>query len=348
MWKPLALFSGTLLLVSAFAAHKLNEEITEEKQLLKDAQDTDKAFKAHRALAQKTLKDYTEQKDKALGDQKVMEDELAKSKQAKQEATLAGEEAATKLKEVETQKSDWDRKLADLGGLETIKQELGQLASQKAENEVKIQQRKATTVLNLQKKADQESALTALKKKVQMQSQGLLADTFTASVANVDPTAGFIMINKGNSANVVRNAKLDVVRGADKIATLIVRSVQPASSVCDVLVGTMAPGESVQAGDKLVVNSESSEKNLAMSTPQPAGAPAAPAAGAPAAPADPFGAPSAPADAPAAATTAPAAAAAPDPFAPTAGATPPAAPAAPAAAAGAAPDPFAPAPATNN
>lgn len=339
MWKPLSVISGLLLLGSSYVSHVFNGELTQEHKLQREAEDNLKAVNAHKALCVSTKLKYESDLNSALNAQKAMKDTLDGSKATRDtnQTTLAA--SKTKLDDVKKQQTEWKQKIDDLGGLEVIKAELTSLATKKVESEAKITERKATVALNLQKKQDQETALTALKKKTQMQAQGLLADTFRGNISNVDPQWGFITINKGNSANVVRNAKLDVQRGAQKIATIIVRNVQPSSAVCDILTGTLSAGEQVMAGDVVVVNSESSEKNLAASTtpvgataPAAAGAGAATPAAAPAA--DPFGG---------AAPAAPAAAAAADPFASTPAATPPVEAAAPAAPAAPAADPFAPA-----
>jgi hypothetical protein len=327
MWKPLSAISSVLLLGSAFITFKFKSEMQQEKDLVALAGQNKSAAQKRQKEANEALKTDEKELETANGQRDAMKTELTEAKSKHGEATKALDEAKAKLSEVETTKTDWDRKIADLGGLETIKMELGQLAAQRADTEGKISARKATIAASLTKQQEQEQAIGALKKKVQMQAQGLIAENFSAAISSVDPQWGFITINKGNSANVVRNAKLDVVRGADKIATLIVRSVQPSSAVCDVLTGTLASGQQVMTGDRLVVNADSSDKNLSVApvATAPAGAPAA----APAAPAaDPF----APAASPAAAA---------DPFAPSAAAAPAAE--APAAAAAAAPDPFAPA-----
>ena len=328
MWKGLSIFSGILLFATAVVNYlvmsQMQNEIKNKDDAYKNAQDS----KSYVTQATKNLNDN---KKELLADTELarqMNRDLIESK-GKKEAAIKKLEADTKvLTDTKAKKAELDAELVKLGGLDIIVAELNRLGGKKTENEALIQQKEAAQALALQKKQQTESSIAALKKKDLMQKTGLMNDTFTGSITNIDSQWGFIMINKGNSSNVVKNAKLDVKRGSDVVATLVVTNVQPNASICDVVPGTLAAGQQLQAGDRVVVNQASSEsKNIA--TPVE-GAPATPAApGAPAAPAAPAKDPFAPAAAPAA----------PDPFAP--------APAAPAPAAAPGPEAAAPAPASN-
>ena len=328
MWKGLSIFSGILLFATAVVNYlvmsQMQNEIKNKDDAYKNAQDS----KSYVTQATENLNDN---KKELLADTELarqMNRDLIESK-GKKEAAIKKLEADTKvLTDTKAKKAELDAELVKLGGLDIIVAELNRLGGKKTENEALIQQKEAAQALALQKKQQTESSIAALKKKDLMQKTGLMNDTFTGSITNIDSQWGFIMINKGNSSNVVKNAKLDVKRGSDVVATLVVTNVQPNASICDVVPGTLAAGQQLQAGDRVVVNQASSEsKNIA--TPVE-GAPATPAApGAPAAPAAPAKDPFAPAAAPAA----------PDPFAP--------APAAPAPAAAPGPEAAAPAPASN-
>jgi archaellum component FlaG (FlaF/FlaG flagellin family) len=326
------------MLGTAGASYMFMQEMKKELKLEKEAEANLSDMKIRKSEGDKAFTEYKNQLSLAKSDADKMQSEYTDAKSANEEALKKLDEAKKLLYEVKMKKADWDRKIADLGGLDTIKQELVNLAAQKATNAATIQQRDATISLNLQKKQDQEAAILALRKKDLMQKMGLVASTWSGTISSVDTTGGFYVINKGNSSGVVKNAKLDVLRGADKVGTLVVTNVQPSTSVCDLVPGTLTQGAALQPGDRLVVNEESTEKKLpnieiggAAAAPAAEGAAPAPDAAPAGAPADPFGG----------AATAPASDPAPAPATPVEAGTP-AAPAAPAAPA---PDPFAPAPA---
>jgi hypothetical protein len=122
---------------------------------------------------------------------------------------------------------------------------------------------------------------------------------------------GFVTIGAGNGSSVVRQAKLDVVRGNSIVGKVIVTNVSSGSSAAEIVPGSIAPGDSILPGDQVKTGAASMPSNTRLA---PAPAPAAPKAdeaATPAAPA-PAAAPAAdpfapPADAPAATTPDPAA-----------------------------------------
>jgi hypothetical protein len=313
MWKPLFIISGLLLFATAGINFKIMQQIQTEKDLSKDAAKYALDSNTHAKQAAANL----EAQAKAYGDKKRDAEQMArdlsdaKAKRETVEKQLADDTA--KLAAVKKDKTEIDAKLVELGGLDVIVAELKSMSAKKAEQEATIAQREATQTLALQRKQQTEGQITALKKKDLMQKTGLLPDAFTASITSIDSQWGFIQINRGNSSNVVKNAKLDVKRGADKIATLVVTNVQPNAAICDIVPGTLTAGLQLQPGDRLVVNEASSEKKAVVEDTAPPAAPGEAPAGAPAAPAPPAA----------------------DPFAPAAGTAPPApapdAPAAPAA-----------------
>jgi chromosome segregation ATPase len=98
-----------------------------------------------KALAQKTLTEYKNQLNLAKSAADKMQQEFTDAKTANEEALKKLDDAKKLLEEVKAKKADWDRKIADLGGLETIKKELVDLAAQKATNAATIQARERKT-----------------------------------------------------------------------------------------------------------------------------------------------------------------------------------------------------------
>ena len=300
MWKGLAIFSGILLLGAAGVNYMTVAQMSTELKLRNEAEKNASDSEDHL----KKGGDYREDNKKALATATARAQQMnrdlvdAKAKTETIIKKLTADTAA--LDEVKKNKDALDKTLADLGGLKVIVAELEDLGAKKTDNTATIANQEAVVSLAHQKEAQTNAVIAAFKKKELMQSSGLMNDSFSGAISGIDPQWGFIMINKGNASNVVKGAKLDVKRGPEKIATIIVTNVQPTSSICDLVNGTLATGMALQPGDRLVVNDGSSEKNLAT--------PAAPAPGEPAA--DGGEAP-----APDAAPTTPAEPA-PDPFAP--------------------------------
>lgn len=300
MWKGLAIFSGILLLGAAGVNYMTVAQMSTELKLRNEAEKNASDSEDHLKKGGDYRQDNKKALEAATARAQQMNRDLVDAKAKTETITnkLTADTAA--LDEVKKNKDALDKTLADLGGLKVIVAELEDLGAKKTDNTATIANQEAVVSLAHQKEAQTNAVIAAFKKKELMQSSGLMNDSFSGAISGIDPQWGFIMINKGNASNVVKGAKLDVKRGSEKIATIIVTNVQPTSSICDLVNGTLATGMALQPGDRLVVNEGSSEKNLA--------APAAPAPGEPAA--DGGEAP-----APDAAPTTPAEPA-PDPFAP--------------------------------
>ena len=304
MWKGLAIFSGILLLGAAGVNYMTVAQMSTELKLRNEAEKNASDSEAHL----KKGSDYREDNKKALAAATAraqqMNRDLVDAKAKTETVTKKLTSDTATLDDVKKNKDALDKTLADLGGLKVIVAELEALGAKKTDNTATISNKEAVVSLAHQKEDQTNSVIAAFKKKELMQSSGLMNDSFSGAISGIDPQWGFIMINKGNASSVVKGAKLDVKRGSEKIATIVVTNVQPNSSICDIINGTLATGKTLQPGDRLVINEASSEKNLAAPTAPAPGAPAPEAGGAPApapaAPAntpDPFApAPSAPAE----------------------------------------------------
>ncbi len=336
MWQGMSIFAGVLLLGSAGVNYMVMQQVQTEKDLKQTAENNARDSKDHRAKALAAKEDNTKALTEATAQAQQADRDLQDQKAKTADMVKKLETDTAKLDQTKKEKDELDKKLLDLGGIDQLVSTLQQLTAKKAENEAAIQQKQAAQALALQRKQQTEGSIVSFKKTDLMQKTGILPDGLTATISQVDPFSGLVLINRGNSSRVVKNARLDVKRGGSKIATLVVTNIQPTTAVCDVVPGSLTVPDGVQPGDVVSVNDASSEKNLPKvqeGGAAPAGA--APAGGtAPATPApaaDPFAAPGG--------APAPAAPSSPDPFAPSA----PAAPAAPAG--GAAPaTPDAPAP----
>ena len=213
------------------------------------------------------------------------------------------------------------------GDVKKLMAEVEDLTKQVKDSEAAIANQEQQLALSQEKITGVTGHIAKLKEVDSRQKRGQVEPSFSARVAQPYPEFGFVVINKGNLGGVFANAMLDVKRGKSIIARLKVRDVEQASSVADMIPGSLANGESIRAGDLVVAAPlpPPPVEPAAPVTPPASGTPATPTAPGMAAPADPFGAP------PAGAPAAPAAGAPPpasaDPFAPPAGgamATPPA------------------------
>lgn len=314
MWKPLSIVSGVALLASGGIIYSMVRPVlTAERIQAANAEEYKaKATKeklaavAGAATAEKELKD--------------MQDSLSKAEKAKAEAAAKKEDVAKLVEDATASKvaaakdlDELEQKMKDLGGLPAMVAELKAQEAKRVEYDNQIATAKSAIENALASKAVLDKQIAELKRIDLWQQTGTMAPTFRSRITAVNQDWGFVTIGAGNGSSVVRQAKLDVVRGNSIVGKVIVTNVASGSSAAEIVPGSVAPGDSILPGDQVKTGAASMPSN-ARPAPAAAPAPAAPKAGEPATPAAPApeAAPAAdpfapPADAPAATTPAPAA-----------------------------------------
>ncbi|GEP42364.1 hypothetical protein [Brevifollis gellanilyticus] len=350
VWKILSILAAGCLGASCYFAWSNQKDLATErdressaKANLKSSQERKK--EGDEALVVKKTALETVQKDLATA-----KDETVKFAAQVQEKEVSHGVIKGNLDQVQQQVTAVEKQIDDAGDIEKLIAQIEKLKKDQAEAESAV----ANQAQRFAAAQEAFTSLTAQTAKLREDEtrgrRGIVAPEFTARVSQYFPEWDVAILNKGNTGGVFANADLEVKRGKNVIAKLKVKNVEQFGSVAEVVPGSIASGQAIQAGDTVVAAATQSASTpppppapTGGSAPAPGAAPAAPAApaasdpfgaapaAAPAAPAmsDPFGAAPAPAPAPAA----PAA----DPFG--AAPAPAPAPAAPAA------DPFGAAPA---
>ncbi len=327
LWKILSALSAICLAVGLWFSYQ-NKNVLEEERRLKERSDQNVvAVKADqvkktdaKAKRNKELDEYTKQRDdRRVEVAKVNSDIVDKQKETEiLKKTL--EEAQKQLALIKDQ-------IAKAGDLKKLIAEVEDLSKQVKDSEAAIANQEQQKAIVEEKLAATNVHVKKLQEVDSRQRRGQIEPGQTARVTQTFQGFGFVVLNKGNASGFYANNMLEVKRGKTIVAKLRVREVEQNQSVADLVPGSLAKGESVQAGDLVVAAAREPEPAVPSAPPT---APATPPGTPPIKMADPLGGgvPAAPAVAP-------------DPFAPLGGGAPAAGEAAekPAAA-----DPFAPAP----
>lgn len=348
MWKVLLVISAVVLGGAGYLSFD-NKRIVEEKVVqLETANNT-------LAAREKSLAETKEELAALEQSIQMLDDETEKLETEKVSVDSMLVEAQSNLKVQESTLASKKDELAtaqetikDFPDIQSIQKQMVQIKTETEAAEIEVAQLEGAVAAakverdRLERVANELAALRA------DQSAGRIRGEFQTAVSKAFNKWGFVVIDGGNDQGVVDKAQLDVYRRGQPICKLLVTSVEPASSVADIIPGSLVPGQTVQEGD-MVIKSSQTETKAAPVT----GGSAAPAAGEAAQPAAPGEAPAAmdPAGAPDpfGGGAAPAPAGEPDPFGGGGMAPPAAAPAepdpfggapAPPAEAPAEPDPF--------
>lgn len=79
-------------------------------------------------------------------------------------------------------------------------------------------------------------------------------NSVTASVTGVSNDYGFAIISRGaNNSNIDERSKLIVSRGGRLIGRLKVAQVEPTQTICDIVPGSLKPGQRIRNGDRVTI-----------------------------------------------------------------------------------------------
>jgi hypothetical protein len=306
MWKPLSIVSGVALLAGGGIIYGMVRPVLVAERLqVTNAEDYKQKADKLKLDAEAAIKLAEKELEK-------MKDNLSKAERAKAEAAAKKEEVAKAVEEAGTLKAtaakdlaDLKQKMDDLGGLDVMLAEMKAQEAKLAESNRLIGVAKAEIESALSRKASMDKVIADIKRIDLWQQTGTMAPTFRSRITAVNPDWGFVTIGAGNASSVVRQAKLDVVRGNSVVGKVVVTHISPNSASAEIVPGSVAPGDSILPGDQVKTGAASLPSNI-RSAPAPAAAKPADAPATPkdAAPMDPFASP--PADTPAAAAETPA------------------------------------------
>ena len=306
MWKPLSIVSGVALLAGGGITYSMvRPALIAERTEVANAMGYKAGSEKLKLEAEAAIVTAEKELEK-------MKSTLSKAEQARVQAAAKKDEVSKMVEEATAAKvaaskdlADLEQKLKDLGGLETMVADLKAQEAKRIEYDKQIAASKAAIESALSRKTVMDKQITEIKRIDLWQQTGTMAPTFRSRVTAVNQDWGFVTIGAGNTSSVVRQAKLDVVRGNSLVGKIIVTHVSPNSAAAEIVPGSVAPGDSILPGDQVKTGAASNPANIRVAPP----AAAAPKAGAPAPPAteaaplDPFAAPAA---APAPETPAPA------------------------------------------
>lgn len=171
------------------------------------------------------------------------------------ELTKKGEELAEAQKQITSQageitdmkKSVEEGKLAAME-LEKAKAELTAATAKLQTTEAELAEVKVGFVAA----TDRIKELESLPRTQAVAKRGVNPMSIQGKILAVNPGWNFVVLNIGDQQGVLANAPLLVIRGNVPIARLRVTSVEPATSVADVIPNSAARGVSVQPGDKVI------------------------------------------------------------------------------------------------
>jgi cell shape-determining protein MreC len=217
----------------------------------------------------KVTKTSLDAREKELGETKKSAEELAAKNQAAEadNAKLKADLAGTKseLDKASASVSQKDSEIAQLKTeVESKSQEIATLQASQAEapaedaGEEKARLAELET-LNTELTSKLDSArgeLEAFKQKEKEKLTKKALDNLTGRILAVNQAWNFVVLNIGDKNGILSNTELIVKRGTARIGLVRITSVEPSTSIADIIPGSMVRGLTIQPGDDVIYQGE--------------------------------------------------------------------------------------------
>jgi hypothetical protein len=290
VWKLLSGLSIVCLGGIAWFAHVNSQQVASQRELLARAERNLEQAQERKKDGEETSERKTAQLAQREKDRDAEREEVVKNTATAQEKEAELALLKTTLDQVAQQVKAVQTQIDDAGDIEALVAQVEALKKDQTAAEGELANKEQGLSMAQQKLAalrDQVKAFEIFEERVR---RGVVEPDFNARVSSVFTDWGFVTLNKGNNGGVFANALLDVKRGSDVVAKLRVKNVEPASSVADIVPGSLAEGDFVRAGD-LVVAAADQPSVAARTTTGTVSKPQTDATAAPTAPmsSDPFG-----------------------------------------------------------
>ena len=158
------------------------------------------------------------------------------------------------------QKTDMAAKDARITELESKANSSAQPASKSVDDLKKQLEEKNILAASLESKLkDQDTQLASLKEKEAQRRNKSMRNGLEGKILAVNPSWNFVVLNLGDRNGVVNNAEMLIKRGSQLIGKIRITSVEPSTSVADIVVNSVRSGLSVQPGDSVIYSGPNEE-----------------------------------------------------------------------------------------
>lgn len=253
MWKILTIIAAVALVGAGVLGYQNKVDYEMEIGLRQDAQkrlaETEERLASTKVDLTKTEDELATVKQKVVS----LKAELAKVEVSTSEAEKKSGELEDELGEIIVKIAAMKDAIDLIGPIEEIKSKMDQLSTDLAATKQQILSAENALNIARQERANRQATIDQYVAQQRDQRNGVIRTHLNASVSGAYVDWGFVVINAGNRQGVVPKAELAVARQGMQICRLLVTNVDPGSSVASIVPGSMAPGQVVLPGDRVVV-----------------------------------------------------------------------------------------------
>lgn len=214
---------------------------------LKQAQSKSQELAKNLSTANQNLATVTAEADQIKAQVSSAQSDVASVKAQVTELTNQKTTLESQLSEaqaaLQTMTQERDKAVADLAAkpAETGADEKAQLEEQKA------------LVVQLTKELDSnKSRLSTLNEQIERMRSKNLQNGIEGQVLAVNPAWNFVVLSLGDKNGVVSNAELLVKRGRQLVGKVRVTTVEPSTSIADIVANSVPAGTTIAPGDQVI------------------------------------------------------------------------------------------------
>ena len=248
----LGIFTAIILAVAAFVAVKNKARLATEIDSRVDAAKS-------LSISQDKLKASQEVLKQLPIDRKEIEDQ-ATAKAGEQVAIKESNEAIksqveTKTKTINSNKEELDvvrAKIDKAGNISEIAQKMKNIGAELAELDQNITNSEATLANLTAQNTSAQAEAAQSKTELDTYKKGDSLASLNTRIRSIYPAWGFVTLAEGNNGGVIANSVLNVVRGNETVARLLVTAVESRSATASIIPDSIAEGVVLMVGDRVV------------------------------------------------------------------------------------------------
>lgn len=232
---------------------KLSQSRAETVQLKSES--AANAKKADKAASE--LKSANEKLAIANSDSEKNATEMSSLREQASKATAAltdvQKQVADKDATITKQKTDMEAKDVQISELQSKVSSVAKPAKSETDDLKKQIEEKEILNTSLQAKLkDQESQLSNLKEREADRRKKQMRNGLEGRILAVNSSWNFVVLSLGDRNGVINNAEMLIKRGAQLIGKVRITSVEPSTSIADIVANSVRPGFAVQPGDSVI------------------------------------------------------------------------------------------------
>jgi len=255
------ILTAIVLALAAFVAYK--NKSSYETQIAETATQKDNLTKSQarfQAAQESLTATVAKTKDEGAVEIVKLTEESAAQKKANEDMKLGIETKTAKVNANKEQLDDVRAKTEQVGDLKELADKMRQGESEREQLQQSITELEAKLAnLTAQNRQAEEQA-GSIRGKLEGVSTGQSLPTLNTRIRSIYPTWGFVTLAAGNNGGVITNTTLDVVRDGETIAQLLVTAVERNSASASLIPDSIAPGVTLNIGDRVVASTKTERK----------------------------------------------------------------------------------------